>query len=95
MSRIVEALNKLQSRHGDPHAATTHHWFCGVLSGLLNTYSGEVNLLDRDLRSYSQRELARQIAVVPQETHVSFPFTALEIVLLGRAPHLGVMELEK
>ena len=44
--------------------------------------------------SFSRRDLARRIAVVPQETHSAFDFTALEIVLMGRYPHLGAFELE-
>ena len=36
-----------------------------------------------------RRELARTLAVVPQEPVFSFPFTALEVVLMGRHPHLA------
>jgi iron complex transport system ATP-binding protein len=36
-----------------------------------------------------RREVARILAVVPQEPVFSFPFTVLEIVLMGRYPHLG------
>ena len=42
----------------------------------------------------SRRDVARRIAVVPQETHSAFDFTALDIVLMGRYPHLGPFELE-
>jgi iron complex transport system ATP-binding protein len=31
---------------------------------------------------------------VPQETHLAFDYTVLEIALMGRYPHLGVFELE-
>jgi iron complex transport system ATP-binding protein len=47
-----------------------------------------------DLGRISRRDLARRIAVVPQETHATFDFTALDIVLMGRYPHLGPFELE-
>jgi iron complex transport system ATP-binding protein len=46
------------------------------------------------LSTFSRRDLARRIAVVPQETHVTFDFTALEIVLMGRFAHLGAFTLE-
>ena len=36
----------------------------------------------------------RRIALVPQDTAVPFPFTVEEIVLLGRAPHLGAFGFE-
>src|SRR3989449_5369053 len=32
-------------------------------------------------------EIARRIAFVPQETHMVFPFTVQEIVMMGRLPH--------
>ena len=46
------------------------------------------------LSALSRRDLARRIAVVPQETHSAFDFTVLDIVLMGRYPHLGAFELE-
>jgi iron complex transport system ATP-binding protein len=42
----------------------------------------------------SRRELARRIAVVPQETHSTFDFSVLDMVLMGRYPHLGPFALE-
>jgi iron complex transport system ATP-binding protein len=48
----------------------------------------------RSLRHIGRRELARHLAVVPQETHPAFDYTALEMVLMGRHPHLGVFQLE-
>ena len=52
-------------------------------------------LLDNaPVTAISRRDLARRIAVVPQETHVTFDFTAIEIVLMGRYPHLGAFALE-
>ena len=41
-----------------------------------------------------RRELARRIAVVPQETRLAFEYSVLEVVLMGRYPHLGAFELE-
>ena len=38
-----------------------------------------------------RRELARRIAVVPQDTHSTFDFTVLDIVLMGRYAHLGTV----
>jgi cobalamin transport system ATP-binding protein len=65
-----------------------------VLSGTLAPMRGRVTLGDRPVASMSRVELARRIAVVPQETHATFDFTALEIVLMGRYPHLGAFQLE-
>jgi iron complex transport system ATP-binding protein len=60
-----------------------------LLSGVLRPAGGRIVLGDRELASFSASELARRVAVVPQETALDFPFTVLEVVLMGRAPHLG------
>jgi len=58
-----------------------------VLSGVLRRFSGTVRVAGEDLRRRRPRELARQVAVVPQEPVFGFPFTVLEVVLMGRHPH--------
>jgi iron complex transport system ATP-binding protein len=65
-----------------------------LLSGTRRPLSGRVLLDGRSLDRYSRREIARRIAVVPQETELAFEYTVLEIVLMGRHPHLGLFELE-
>lgn len=65
-----------------------------LLSGTLTPDAGRVMLDAVPLSSLSRRDLARRVAVVPQETHSAFDFTVLDIVLMGRYPHLGAFELE-
>ena len=65
-----------------------------LLAGMLTPLRGDVALDGVPVRTLSRRALARRIAVVPQETHSTFDFTALEIVLMGRYAHLGAFELE-
>ena len=65
-----------------------------LLSGVLKPELGSVRLGDREIRTLSPRALAQQIAVVPQETHPAFDFTVMEMVLMGRHPHLGAFQLE-
>ena len=65
-----------------------------LLSGGLRPQTGVVQLDEVDLRSFRPVALARRIAVVPQETSLAFDYTALEIVLMGRYPHLGAFEVE-
>jgi len=65
-----------------------------LLAGTLTPVRGDIALDGQPLASRSRRELARHIAVVPQETHSAFDFSALDIVLMGRYPHLGPFELE-
>ena len=59
-----------------------------LLAGVLAPASGSIRLAERPLSEYRRRDVARRLAVVPQDAHVDFPFTALEVVLMGRAAHL-------
>ena len=63
-------------------------------NGLLRPKSGEIFLKGRPLSSYSRIELAREIAMVPQETHFHFAFSVMEVVLMGRFPYLGRFQFE-
>jgi iron complex transport system ATP-binding protein len=65
-----------------------------LMSGTLTPDTGTVTLEGRSVGSFSRLDIARRIAVVAQETHSTFDFTALEIVMMGRYPHLGAFELE-
>lgn len=65
-----------------------------LLSGTRRPTSGRVRLGERPLDELSRRDIARQIAVVPQETELAFEYTAIEIVLMGRHPHLGLFAVE-
>lgn len=65
-----------------------------VLSGVLSPDEGAVTLDGTPLAGFTRRAIAQRIAVVPQETHPAFDYTALEMVLMGRHPHLGAFELE-
>src|SRR5689334_3371252 len=61
--------------------------FLKILAGLLRTYSGVVEFNGSALGELSPRTLARTVAFVAQETHVVFPFTVGQMVLMGRLPH--------
>jgi iron complex transport system ATP-binding protein len=65
-----------------------------LLSGMLVPNDGQVLLAGRPIAALNRREIARRIALVPQETHATFDFSVLDIVLMGRYPHLGPFELE-
>jgi iron complex transport system ATP-binding protein len=65
-----------------------------ALAGVVRPARGYVRLDDQDLASISRQTLARRMAVVPQETHLAFDYTVLEVVMMGRYPHLGTFEIE-
>ena len=65
-----------------------------LLSGTRRPSAGQVMLDGQPLHRMSRRDVARRIAVVPQETELAFEYSAIEIVLMGRHPHLGVFTVE-
>jgi iron complex transport system ATP-binding protein len=65
-----------------------------IIAGMLRPESGSVTLDGRTVSSMARRDLARRVAVVPQETHTTFDFSVIDMVLMGRYPHLGPFELE-
>ncbi|WP_114377191.1 ABC transporter ATP-binding protein [Elioraea thermophila] len=60
-----------------------------TLLGLLAPHAGRVTIEGRDLARLSRAEAARRLAYVPQAVPSPFPFTVAEVVLMGRAAHLG------
>ncbi|MGV8079311.1 MAG: ABC transporter ATP-binding protein [Syntrophales bacterium] len=65
-----------------------------LIDGILAPREGRVLLEGADAASLDRNELARIVAVVPQDSPLIFPFTVQEIVLMGRAPHLGRWRFE-
>jgi len=62
------------------------------LTGILKATSGEALLQGENVRSLPRRTVARRIAVIPQDTVPLFGFTVIEMVLMGRSPHLGRLQ---
>jgi len=60
------------------------------LSGLRTPHSGEIRIDGTPLQDLSVRERARRIGVVPQLHEPVFSYRVEQIVLMGRAPHLGL-----
>jgi iron complex transport system ATP-binding protein len=61
--------------------------FLKILAGLNRRYAGTVEFDSVSLAKVTSHDLARRVAFVPQETHVAFPFSVNQMVLMGRAPH--------
>jgi heme transport system ATP-binding protein len=59
-----------------------------LMTGSLAVKCGSILLNDKPLGDYSIRELSKKRAVLSQVNPISFPFTAFEIVMLGRSPYL-------
>jgi ABC-type cobalamin/Fe3+-siderophores transport systems, ATPase components len=57
-----------------------------LLSGVLQPQQGRILLQGRDLRKWGRRQVARRVAVVPQELHMPFAYTVAQMVDMGRTP---------
>ena len=65
-----------------------------TLSGVLRHQQGAVWLEGSDLGAMPARDVAAMLALVPQIAPFTQGFTAFELVLMGRYPHLGRFEVE-
>ena len=65
-----------------------------TISGALGHRDGVVRLEGADIKSLSSREVATGLALVPQIAPYTHGFTAVELVLMGRYPHLGRFQIE-
>jgi len=65
-----------------------------LAAGLVVPDAGQVRVAGHDTRHATRAELARALALVPQRDEIAFAYTAWEVVLMGRAPHLGFFGLE-
>ena len=65
-----------------------------TLAGLHKQRRGEIIFLEKNLREWQRRELAKKMAVLIQESADSFPATVLETALIGRHPHIPLWRFE-
>jgi iron complex transport system ATP-binding protein len=68
---------------------------CGkttLLKILLGIYKakGSIKILEKDIKKYSPKELAKLISYVPQTHQIPFDYTVLDVVLMGRLAHIGL-----
>ena len=59
------------------------------LDGGISPTSGNISFAGTPLDQWDNGEIARLRGVLPQYSNLDFPFTALDVVLIGRAPHHG------
>ena len=65
-----------------------------ILYRLLLPQKGEILFELVSMKKMDRADIAKRIAVVAQETHLLFPFSVLETVLMGRSPYLGHLMFE-
>ena len=62
------------------------------LIGILKASSGLINIKDRNILEYKNRELSKIIAYVPQQTNSNLDFTVEDIIMMGRMPYKSLFE---
>jgi iron complex transport system ATP-binding protein len=68
----------------------------GIMAGLRHPYRGECAYRNIEIRRWRRRDFARQVAFLPQSMKLEFPFTAQQVVFMGRAPYAdGWFETEQ
>ncbi len=65
-----------------------------IAAGLLKPSAGNVRLQGRALEDMGRREIARQLALLPQGINLPGSFTAWDLVLMGRTPYLNYLGQE-
>ncbi len=65
-----------------------------IMDGMLVPEEGDIRIGDRSLDGLGRPGIARKIAMVAQESHFRFSFSVLEVVLMGRFPHLKGLQFE-
>lgn len=64
------------------------------LNGLYTPMEGKIVVENIDINRIKTRELAKKIALVPQNTIINYDFTVEDIVLMGRHPYKGRFQME-
>lgn len=65
-----------------------------TISGILRYRQGSVHLEGSDMMALSPKDVAATLALVPQIAPYTYGFTSMELVLMGRYPHLGRFQIE-
>ena len=65
-----------------------------LLLGLIKQQSGLVSINGIDIHTQKRRDIAKQLAFVPQSIELPYAFSAQQLVAMGRNPYLGPFEFE-
>jgi iron complex transport system ATP-binding protein len=61
----------------------------GIMAGLRHGFTGHCSYRGRDVHHWNRRAFARHVSFVPQSLKVDFPFSAEQVVTMGRTPYGG------
>lgn len=63
--------------------------FFKTILGFLKLQGGEISLNGENIKNWSRKKLAKAIGYVPQVHTPPFPFTVLDVVIMGRTAHIA------
>jgi iron complex transport system ATP-binding protein len=66
-----------------------------IIANIIKPQHGKRALHNKNYSEIARREFAKEIAFVPQNMSVNFPYSVYEIVMMGRSPHLNFFGMEK
>ncbi len=92
--RVLVSQVEMDLRHGEMLAVVGPNGagkstLCALLAGDLPPMEGEVEVCGRAVRATKPAVLARLRSMLSQHTPLRFPFTAREVALMGRHPHIS------
>ncbi|RZN62449.1 ABC transporter ATP-binding protein [Methanonatronarchaeum sp. AMET6-2] len=64
------------------------------VSGVLEPYKGSVLINGKDVSDLSRSEIAKEVAVVPQQVRIGFDFSVEEVVQMGRIAHQSFLSAD-
>jgi len=64
------------------------------LSRVLKPHCGSILIDKEDIYTLKPKQIAQKMAVVPQFSNVGFNFSVIDVVLMGRNPHMGDFQME-
>lgn len=61
------------------------------LSGYLRPYKGNISIADKAVEEYRKKDLAKKVALIPQNFHLQFEYQVKDLVLMGRFPYIDYL----
>ncbi|MBN2238857.1 MAG: ABC transporter ATP-binding protein [Dehalococcoidales bacterium] len=65
------------------------------IAGIMKLKGGQVLLDEQDISIMKRNAVAKILGYIPQEHSSPFPYQVLQMVLMGRSPHIGTFSLPK
>lgn len=64
-----------------------------LLAGLVKIQEGSIHVFGKAIQNYAPKKLAQHLAFLAQENEMSFPYPVYEMVMMGRSPYLGFLQI--